>query len=640
MTRRPGAALVFVLAVSTPPASPVQESLLLAGGRVVDGTGAPARAADVRIRGGRIAEVGAALAARPGERVVDVAGLVVAPGVIDLHSHVDRQLFALRADSQTAQGITTAVVGVDGAGPYPVGAFLDRLASAPPSINVAAMVGHGAVRRAVMGEARRPARPAELRAMAARVAEALDEGAFGMSSGLEYEPGTHAPASELAALAAEAAVAGAFYATHLRDEGDGGLDALAEAMDVGRKSGAPVHVSHLKLASAATRGRAAAALDVLRADPDATADWYPYPFWVSTTAALLPPRSRDAEGGWSRVVAEAGGAARLTIISFAADPSYEGRTVADVAAERGGSAEAVLLDLASRGHAGIAGRVMDERDLEDFLRSPRVMVASDGGIRVAHPRGAGTFPRVLGRYVRERGVISLESAIHKMTGMPARRLGLPDRGRIEPGFHADVMVFDPAAIADRATALQPHLRPAGIAHVLVNGAFVVRDGRPTAARPGRALRRRRSSLPRDIRHRQPLHRRVVTQVRVADLAQVGRGHPGVPHVVGIDRDRDAAAAVLEAARAGDDDAAGEAALLHHRLQLLVEGDRALRGAAALRVVRRALVDADQHVALGLRHPTIVGRAGVRRADAIMAAWPDSPGPSGGYRTWSVCPLPP
>jgi N-acyl-D-amino-acid deacylase len=480
-------ALFFVVALAGAPATP--QSLVLRGGGVVDGTGSAARAADVRIRGERIAEVGPALTVTPEDRVVDVTGLVVAPGFIDMHSHVDRQIFALPAVSQTAQGITTAVVGVDGAGPYPVGAFLDRLAASPAALNVAALVGHASVRRKVMGEARRPASPSEVRAMAARVSRALDEGAFGLSSGLEYDPGFQASPAEIAALAREAAAT--VYATHVRSEGDSALDALAEAVDVGRRTGIAVHVSHLKLASAANRGRAAEALAVLAAPgADVTADWYPYAFWVSTTAALAPARGPGTLEHWARVIADAGGADRLTITTFARHRSYEGRTVADVAAERGWSAAGVLRDLERRGHAGLAGEVMDESDLEQFLRSPRVMIASDGGIRVAHPRGAGTFPRVLARYVRERGVISLEAAIHKMTGMPARRLGLPDRGRIAPGAMADLVVFDAAVIADRATALAPALPPAGIAHVLVNGTFVVRDGRPTAARPGRPLRRR------------------------------------------------------------------------------------------------------------------------------------------------------
>ena len=597
--------LPALLAAAAMAALPAQPSLLLRGGQVIDGTGAAARAADVRIRGDRIVAVGASLAVTPEDRVVEVTGLVVAPGFIDMHSHLDRQVFALSAGSQTAQGITTAVVGVDGAGPYPVGAFLDRLAASPAALNVAALVGHASVRRSVMGEARRRAEPAEVRAMALRVSRALDEGAFGLSSGLEYEPGFQASPAEVAALAREAAAT--LYATHVRNEGDSVFDALAEAVDVGRRTGIAVHVSHLKLASASTRGRAAEALAALgAADVDVTADWYPYTFWVSTTAALAPLRGR-----WEGVIADAGGAERLTITAFAPDRSYEGRTVAEVAAKRRWTAADVLRDLARRGHAGLAGQAMDESDLEAFLGSPRVMVASDGGIHIAHPRGAGTFPRVLGRYVRERGVISLESAIHKMTGMPAARLGLPDRGRIVEGANADLVVFDPATIADRATALAPHLAPVGIVHVLVNGIAVVWDGKPTAARPGRALRR--SLLPGNVGHGEPLDGGSVPQVGVADLGEIGGGHARVPDVVGIHGDGDAAAAVLQAARSADDDGAPQAAVAGDGLQLLVQGDRALRGARPFRVVRRPLVDAHQDVAMGLGHgppdsrPSIVGR---------------------------------
>ena len=337
MNHRRRAALLAVFALAGPSLHAVPKpSLLLRGGRVVDGTGAAARSADVRIRGDRIVDVGAALVATPEDRVVDVTGLTVAPGFIDMHSHVDRQVFALPAGSQTAQGITTAVVGVDGAGPYPVGAFLDRLAASPAALNIAALVGHASVRRAVMGEARRRATPAEVRAMAQRVARALDEGAFGLSSGLEYEPGFEASPAEIAALAREGAAT--LYATHIRNEGDGVLDALAEAVEVGLRTGIAVHVSHLKLASAATRGRAAEALAVLAApDVDVTADWYPYSFWVTTTAALAPARRGATGEDWMRVIGDAGGAERITITEFAGDRSYEGRTVAEVAKDRGWS---------------------------------------------------------------------------------------------------------------------------------------------------------------------------------------------------------------------------------------------------------------------------------------------------------------
>jgi N-acyl-D-amino-acid deacylase len=490
LIRGRAALAAIVLATAAWP-SGAQEAggFLVTGGTIADGSGGPLRRADVRVAGGRIAEVGE-LAARPGERVLNAAGLVVAPGFIDVHSHVDRQMFSLPADSQVAQGITTAVVGVDGGGPYPVGAFLDRAAAAPAALNVAAMVGHGAIRRAVIGGAQRAATAAEVTAMAAAAGAALDEGAFGVSSGLAYEPGAFASAREVAALAGEAARAGAFYATHVRDEGDAAFDALAEAKDVARASGAAVHISHLKLASEATRGRAAAALDLLGASPAATADWYPYAFWVSTTAELSPPRRPATREHWRRVLDDAGGAERLTVTGFAAEPSYAGRTIGEIARARRMAPEAVLADLARRGHAALEGEVMDEGDLEAFLLSPRVMIASDGGIRVAHPRGAGTFPRVLGRYVRERRVIPLEAAIHKMTGMPARLLGLADRGRIEPGAWADLVILDPATVADRATVRDPAAPPAGILHVFVNGVAVVAEGVVTGARPGRALERK------------------------------------------------------------------------------------------------------------------------------------------------------
>ena len=489
MSRR-RAALAILLALTTSHASADSDAFLLRGGTLADGGGGPLRAADVRVRNGRIAEVGERLPAEPGERVVDVAGLVVAPGFIDVHSHVDRQLFSLPATSQVAQGITTAVVGVDGGGPFPVGAFLDRVAVDKPALNIAAMAGHGAIRRAVMGDAPRHATARETAAMVEVLRNALAEGAFGLSSGLAYEPGAFASAGEIAALAAETARAGGFYATHIRDEGDAAMDALAEAMDVARATGARVHVSHIKLTSSATRGRAGSVLALLRAVPRVTADWYPYPFWVSTTADLAPPRRPATRDHWRRVLDDAGGAARLTVTAFDADPSDVGRTIAQLAAARGLTPESVLLDIVRRGHAGIAAETMDEGDLDTFLESPLVMIATDGGIKVAHPRGAGTFPRVLGRYVRDRRVIPLETAVYKMTGMPARLLGLPDRGRVEPGAWADLVVFDPGTVADRATALEPALPPAGIAHVFVNGVAVISDGKPTDARPGLALSRR------------------------------------------------------------------------------------------------------------------------------------------------------
>jgi hypothetical protein len=263
------------------------------------------------------------------------------------------------------------------------------------------------------------------------------------------------------------------------------------------------------------------------------------------------------------------------------------------------------MDIVKRGNADILCTSMSDRDLAAFLRDPLVMVASDGGIEIAHPRGAGTFPRVLGRFVRERREIPLEAAVKKMTGMPARRLGLADRGLLVPGMKADVVVFDPRTVADRSTATDPQARPAGIDHVFVNGVAVVEAGRPTGARPGRVLR----SLPRDVGHQQSLDRPAADHVTGQDLVQVLEAHPPVPDVVRVHGQRDAAAAMLETAGAAHDHATRQPALLDHPLQGVEDFLGALLPARALGVAGRAGVEADEQVALGLGHPGILREAG-------------------------------
>jgi hypothetical protein len=296
-----------------------------------------------------------------------------------------------------------------------------------------------------------------------------------------------------------------------------------------------------------------------------------------------------------------GGADHVLITDFPADHSYDDKTLAAVAAARRQDPADVLMDIVRRGNADILCTSMSDRDLAAFLRDPLVMVASDGGIQIAHPRGAGTFPRVLGRYVRERREIPLEAAVRKMTGMPARRLGLTDRGLLRPGMKADVVVFDPRTVLDRSTAERPQARPAGIEHVFVNGVAVVDAGRPTTARPGRVLR----SLPRHVGHEQSLDRSSLDEVGGADLVQVREPHAGVPDVVGVHGHRDAPAAVLEAARAADDHAAPEPPLLDHPLQGVEHFLGALLPARALGVAWGPGIEADEHVALGLGHRRIV-----------------------------------
>jgi N-acyl-D-amino-acid deacylase len=485
----------LALACAAGPARAAAPSLLFQDALIADGLGSPLRRGDVRLEGGRIAAVGVRLPRRPGDRVVSARGRVIAPGFIDLHNHLDRQVLEMPdAATQVAQGITTALVGVDGGGPSSVREFLSRLDGQPPALDVATMIGHGTVRTAVMGEDyKRTARPAEVAGMAALVARGMEDGAFGLSSGLEYDPGYYASTDELVALAREAAVRGGLYVSHIRNEADRTLEALREAVEIGRRAGLPVHVSHLKLGSAARWGRAEEALQVLRdgrRHVDVTADCYPYDFWSSTTYVLMPGgRTWDDRDAWARGLADVGGASRVLITEFPPDRSFEGHTLAEVAKARGRDPADVLMDIVARGGAGILCTAMDERDVTAFLKDPLVMIASDGGIRVAHPRGAGTFPRVLARYVRERQAMTLEAALYKMTGMPARRLGLRDRGVLRPGLRADVVVFDPAVVADRATAERPQETPAGIEWVVVGGVPVLEAGRRTGARPGRAVRR-------------------------------------------------------------------------------------------------------------------------------------------------------
>jgi N-acyl-D-amino-acid deacylase len=596
---------VLCLFVPVPPVTPTH-SILIRGGHVIDGTGAPVQRADVRLEGDRILSVAPSLSKRAGERVIEAAGKVVAPGFIDLHNHSDRQLFEMpEAATQTAQGITTLLVGVDGGGPLPIGEFLARLDAAPAAVNVATMVGHGDVREKVMGEDfKRPARPEEVKAMRDLVARGMAEGAFGLSSGLEYDPGYYSTTDELVALAQAAAGRG-FYATHIRNEADETMRALSEAMEIGWRARIPVHISHLKLGTVGVWGRTAEALRILHdaaRNNDVTADWYPYNFWASTTYVIMTGgRDWEDRQGWVKGLADLGGAGNVLITDFPADHSYDGKTLAAVAAEQRRDPVDVLMDIVRRGNADILGTSMSEADATAFLRDPLVMVSSDGGIEIAHPRGAGTYPRVLGRYVREWKVVSLEAAVHKMTGMPALRLGLTDRGLLRPGMKADVVVFDPHTVIDRSTAAEPQARPLGIEHVFVNGVAVVEAGRPTGTRPGRALR----SLPRDVGHQQPLHRPAVHEVRGEDLLQVGGPHTGVPDVVGVDGHRDPSAAVLQAVGAVHDHAVAQPPLLDHPLQGLEDLLGPLLPAGALGVPRGSDVQADQDVALGLGHAEIL-----------------------------------
>ena len=481
-------------------------SVLIVNAVVVDGTGAPRRPAAVRLGGDRIAEVGA-LAPAPGETVVDARGLVLAPGIIDTHSHGDRGLFA-HADAlaTVSQGISTIVVGQDGGSPWPLSDFFARLDREPAAINVASYAGHGRIRGKVMGDDfRRPARPEEVARMRELLAQEMKAGALGLSSGLEYDPGIFSARSEVLDLARVAAAAGGRYISHIRSEDRYFWDAIDEIVTIGREAKLPVQVSHIKLAMHSLWGQADRLLKTLNdaraAGVDITADIYPYLYWQSTLTVLFPERDFQNRKTAELVLREISTPDDLLLGTFAPEPSYAGKTLAEIARARGTDPPATLMALIREALAyeaahkddddveSVIGTSMSEPDLERLLAWPYTNVCTDGELDGRHPRGFGTYPRVLGRYVRERKVVSLEEAVRKMTSLAAHNVGLRDRGEVRPGAFADLVLFDPATVMDRATTRDPHALSAGIARVWVNGAVVYEAGAATGRRPGRALRR-------------------------------------------------------------------------------------------------------------------------------------------------------
>ncbi|MGH7628749.1 MAG: N-acyl-D-amino-acid deacylase family protein [Gemmatimonadales bacterium] len=490
--------ILSVVAIAAAPA----ETTLVVNAVVIDGTGAPGRRASVRLADGRILAVGALTRAR-GDRVVDARSLALAPGFIDTHAHYDDSLFA-RPDALPAvsQGITTVVVGQDGTHPYPLAAFLGRLDQAPAAVNVAAYAGHGTIRRLVLGDDfRRAASSAEVDSMRALLARELAAGALGLSTGLEYDPGIYSAPEEVLALARVTAAVRGRYISHIRSEDRRFYSAVSELITIGREARLPVQLSHAKLAMRSLWGGAPkllARLDSARKiGVDVTLDIYPYRYWQSTITVLFPERNFDDSAEASLVLAEVAAADGIRITD-AADRSIVGRSIADIARDAGEAPVLTLLRLAQRGdsleragsdHIGIIATGMAEDDIAALLAWPHANVGSDGTSGGGHPRGWGAFPRVLGRFVRERKLLSLEEAVRKMTSLSAAHMGIADRGTIAPGMRADLVLFDPKTVVDLATPEHPTLPAAGIARVWTNGVEVYRDGRATGARPGVVLRR-------------------------------------------------------------------------------------------------------------------------------------------------------
>lgn len=468
-------------------------SILIAGGILIDGSGAPRRSADVRIAGDTIKEVGK-LKAQAGERVIEAKGLVVAPGFVDIHNHSDRGFASdPTARSQILQGITTIAVGPDGGSPWPIGEYLERCERQRLAVNVIAFVGHATVRQRVMGQDfKRAATGAEIARMLDLVEQGMREGAVGLSTGLEYDIGHPATTEEVIMLARMAAKYGGIYMSHVRDEADLAFDAFREAIRVGREAEIPVQISHIKLGTVGVWNKAREVVkmieDARRSGLDITADCYPYDAWASTITVLVPSRKHDDPAMVKKGLDDVGGGANVLITNCAAHRDYEGKTLEEIAKAQGKTAVDVYIQIVKDGGAGVVCKSMVEPDIKTFYQQRWVMVSSDGGIGMRHPRGAGAFPRALGRYVREQKWLSLEEAIRKMSSFPAWRLGLRDRGLVKAGMKADVVIFDPNTVIDHSTMTQPMLEPVGLSSVFVNGVGVVSGGNVTSERSGMVLR--------------------------------------------------------------------------------------------------------------------------------------------------------
>jgi N-acyl-D-amino-acid deacylase len=517
-----------VTGCATQPAEPVI-SVVLAGGTVFAGEDREGFVADVWIRGDRIAGIGDASSVRAEVRL-DVSGLAVAPGFIDLHSHAIRDnpersgIFRWPdAENEVRQGVTTVVGGPDGWSPLPLEETFVELEAHPAAVNFGAFVGHGAVREKVVGLADRPPTADELERMRALVDQAMRQGAFGLSSGLVYTPGSFGDTEEVIELAKVAGRHGGIYISHMRNEALEVLDSVTELIRIAEQGGLPGQITHAKAMGTAMQGKSAdmlALVDEANARGlDISLDQYPYTAGSTGLTVQFPLWSRD--GGDDRLaerLADPELRARikehlvyeLTHVRGRNDPanvqlaycgwdhSLDGLNLSQILERQSrevtiGNAAELIMELQAAGGCQAIYHAMHADDVVNIMRHPRTMIAADGGIEVPgnghpHPRNYGTFARVLGRYVREQGVMPLHTAIHKMTRMPADRIGLRDRGRIEPGAIADIVVFDPDAVIDRATFEDPHQYAEGMVHVFVAGEAVLLNGKMTGARPGRVLR--------------------------------------------------------------------------------------------------------------------------------------------------------
>ena len=469
------------------------QGVFFKGASVLDGTGTPARKVNVRVAGDRIVAIGANARPSAGDEIVDGNGLALAPGFVDLHNHSDRGLGDdPAAKSQVSQGITTAVLGVDGGSPFPIAPWIAARKTATVAINTLVFVGHATVRTKVMGsDYRRKASAGEIDRMATLVDQAMREGAAGLSSGLEYEVGSYSSTEEVIALSKVAARYGGIYMSHIRDEADLTFPALEEVIRIAREARIPAHISHIKLGTVGVWGKAPQAVALIakaRAEGlDITADCYPYDAWSSTITVLIPNKQYEDPASVKKGLDDVGGPQNVLVTNCREHREYEFKNLEEIAKMRGKTAVEIFIEIVKSGGASVVGKTMKEADMKTFYQQAWVMIASDGGIGMRHPRAAGSFPKVLGSYVRERHWLDLPEAIRKMTSAPAQRIGLRDRGVIREGAFADLVLFDPKQVRDQSTFAEPGRLSLGIVQVLVNGKAVWKANASTSERSGRVV---------------------------------------------------------------------------------------------------------------------------------------------------------
>ena len=510
--------LVLVLATKAQ-----QAEILIKNGKILDGTGNSWFYADIAIEKGKIQRIGN-LSGWQAARTIDAKGKMVAPGFIDVHTHIeDDEKKNPTADNFIYDGVTSVITGNCGLSRPDLGAYFSMIDSLKLSINVAALIGHNDVRKAVMGSANRNPTEKEMQAMEAIVSKAMKDGAVGLSTGLIYIPGTYSKTEEIVRLAKIAAADHGVYASHMRDEGDSVTQAIEEALTIGREAKIPVEISHFKLSGQQNWGRSAQTVPMIikarEAGLEVTIDQYPYTASSTSLSTLLPDWVL-ADGQDSIKVRLARPAIRKEVVdymlaklkkrklphfsypvvaSYRPDSSYNGKSIEQVNLLRGGKHKAAaeaetVIQMMEQGGAGMVFHGMSDQDVKTIMQYPFNMFASDASIRIyksgnPHPRGYGTNARVLGKYVREEKVISLEEAIRRMTSLPAQKFNLTDRGLLRDGFAADIVIFDAATVKDLSTYDQPHQYSTGFDYVIVNGVITVDAGKHNGKRAGTVLRK-------------------------------------------------------------------------------------------------------------------------------------------------------